>query len=67
VETEAAMKAALAAAEWDIVLSDYCMPTFSGPAALEVLQATGDDIPFIIISGTIGEETAVAALKAGGT
>src|SRR5713101_447285 len=65
VQTADAMKAALAFRSWDIVLSDYSMPGFSGPAALDVLKATGRDLPFIIISGTIGEETAVAALKAG--
>jgi len=41
------------------------MPQFSGPAALETLRSTGQDLPFIIISGTIGEETAVSALKSG--
>jgi signal transduction histidine kinase len=65
VQTAEAMKTALGRAHWDVVLSDYSMPMFSGPAALEVLQATGSDVPFIIVSGTIGEETAVAALKAG--
>jgi two-component system cell cycle sensor histidine kinase/response regulator CckA len=65
VQTAETMKEALAHATWDIVLSDYSMPAFSGPAALDVLQASGCDLPFIIISGTIGEETAVSALKAG--
>jgi PAS domain S-box-containing protein len=48
-----------------VVLSDYRMPRFSGLAALELLRATGLDLPFIIVSGTIGEEIAVAAMKAG--
>jgi PAS domain S-box-containing protein len=65
VQTAETMKEALEHATWDLVLSDYSMPTFSGPAALAVLQASGQDVPFIIISGTIGEETAVSALKAG--
>jgi signal transduction histidine kinase len=65
VQTEADMRKALDESTWDIVLSDYSMPLFSGPAALETLRSTGRDLPFIIISGTIGEETAVAALKAG--
>ncbi len=65
VDTADAMREALANSSWDVVLSDYAMPTFSGPRALETLQASGIDIPFIIISGTIGEETAVDALKAG--
>jgi two-component system cell cycle sensor histidine kinase/response regulator CckA len=65
VETADAMAAALGRTPWDIVLSDFSMPEFSGPAALALLKATGHDIPFIMISGTIGEETAVSALKAG--
>lgn len=51
--------------EWDIILSDYTMPGFSGVGALEVWNEKGLDIPFIIISGTIGEETAVMMMKAG--
>src|SRR5207237_6519041 len=65
VETADAMKEALGRGGWDIVLSDYSLPTFSAPEALRVNQAMGSDIPFIIVSGTIGEETAVSALKAG--
>jgi len=65
VETKADMQAALAYHKWDIILSDYSMPEFSAMGALETLKASGLDIPFIVISGTIGEETAVAALKAG--
>lgn len=65
VETAAAMEAALNAQEWDIVLSDYTMPWFSAPAALKILQEREIDIPFLIVSGSIGEETAVAAMKAG--
>ena len=65
VETAGEMKQALERGGWDIVLSDYSLPTFSAPDALRVKQALGVDIPFLIISGTIGEETAVSALKAG--
>src|SRR5216117_2755986 len=65
VETSEGMRAALTESRWDLVLSDYRMPRFSAPAALDVLQSAGLDLPFIIISGTIGEETAVSALKAG--
>jgi CheY-like chemotaxis protein len=66
VDTKDAMRAALDGdATWDLVLSDYSMPTFSAPEALRVLQATRHEVPFIIVSGTVGEETAVAALKAG--
>jgi DNA-binding NtrC family response regulator len=60
VQTAAEMRAALESSSWDLVLSDFSMPTFSGPAALELLKASGLDIPFIIVSGTIGEETAVS-------
>lgn len=64
VDTAAGMRAALAE-EWDIVLSDYTMPEFDARAALSILQQSGSDLPFIIISGVIGEETAIGALKAG--
>jgi PAS domain S-box-containing protein len=49
----------------DIVLSDYVMPDFSGPRALELLKKRGLGLPFIIVSGTIGEETAVEAIRSG--
>jgi two-component system, cell cycle sensor histidine kinase and response regulator CckA len=65
VQTAEAMKAALAHGVWDVVLSDYSLPTFSGLAALDLLKATSLDLPFILVSGTIGEETAVSALKRG--
>ena len=65
VDTVEAMRAALGRKSWDIVLADFKMPRFSGPAALELLKASGKGLPFIIVSGTIGEEEAVAAMKAG--
>jgi PAS domain S-box-containing protein len=65
VETAEDMKAALDRREWDIVISDYMMPKFSGLAALEVLKESGNDLPFIIVSGNIGEDIAVEAMKAG--
>jgi diguanylate cyclase (GGDEF)-like protein len=65
VETAQAMAAALAAQTWDIVISDYSMPDFSGLAALSVLKQSGLDLPFILVSGTVGEELAVEAMKAG--
>jgi len=65
VYTAAAMTAALAGREWDIVIADYTMPNFSAPAALKLLQKSGLDLPFIIVSGSIGEDIAVAAMKAG--
>src|SRR5215470_6858367 len=65
VDTADAMRAELENQAWDLVLSDYSMPSFSAPAALAVLKDKGLDLPFIIISGTVGEETAVAAMRAG--
>jgi len=65
VDTPEAMKAALLAKKWDVVVSDYVMPRFSALNALQVLKESGCDIPFIIVSGKIGEETAVEAMKAG--
>jgi two-component system, cell cycle sensor histidine kinase and response regulator CckA len=65
VETSEALIAALTNQKWDLVISDHSMPHFSGIAALEILTSTGSDLPFIFVSGTIGEETAVAALKKG--
>ena len=65
VETPEAMSAALASGEWDVVLSDFSMPHFNAVRALELLQASGQDLPFIIVSGSVGEETAVTAMKAG--
>lgn len=65
VQTAETMQLALNQRIWDLVLSDFSMPDFSAPQALELLKASGLDLPFIIISGTVGEETAVAALKAG--
>ena len=65
VETAEQMESALRAKPWDIILSDYNLPTFSAPEALKILQHSELDLPFIIISGGIGEATAVAAMKAG--
>ena len=65
VDTAAAMKAALQTQTWDIVLADYSIPGFGAPAALALLKESGIDLPFIIISGNIGEEIAVAMMKAG--
>lgn len=65
VETPEAMKAALLQKEWDIILSDYSMPRFTALAAFTILQESGLPIPFIIISGSIGEELAVQALHLG--
>ncbi|MBN1251603.1 MAG: response regulator [Bacteroidales bacterium] len=65
VDTAHEMQKMLKEKTWDIVLSDYVMPHFNGSEALKVLKKTGIDIPFIVISGTIGEEVAVEMMKAG--
>src|SRR5688572_26759058 len=64
VDTAAGMNEALDTKSWDIIISDYAMPTFSGLAAVAILRARGLDIPFILVSGTIGEEVAVEAMRA---
>ena len=65
VDNADAMSLALEQQQWDIVLADHSLPRFSGTAALALLQEKGLDLPFIIISGSIGDEIAVAAMKAG--
>jgi PAS domain S-box-containing protein len=65
VETTAAMRAALERAQWDIVIADWSTPMFSGRAALDLLKELRLDLPFIIVSGTLGEEHAVEAIRAG--
>jgi two-component system sensor histidine kinase UhpB len=65
VYSERSMRQALQENDWDLVISDYVLPGFSGLKALAMLKQQGKDIPFIIVSGMIGEETAVAAMKAG--
>ena len=65
VETAAGLADALAAGPWDIVLSDYTLPDFSGLLALRQVHAHDPDLPFIIVSGNIGEDVAVAAMRAG--
>ena len=65
VWTAPAMKAALQRQAWDIVISDYEMPNFGGFEALQLLKESGHDLPFILVSAVVSEETAVAAMKAG--
>ncbi len=65
VDTGAAMQAALARQSWDLVIGDHSMPHFSGAAALKLVREHSLDLPFICLSGTITEEMAVAAMKAG--
>jgi two-component system, cell cycle sensor histidine kinase and response regulator CckA len=59
------MKAALRRDKWDVILSDYSLPQFSAPAALALLRETGLDLPFIVVTGFIGEEQAASMMKAG--
>jgi two-component system cell cycle sensor histidine kinase/response regulator CckA len=66
VESRSALIAALEGGQtWDLIISDYSLPAFDAPGALGVVRERGLDMPFIIVSGTIGEETAVAAMRAG--
>lgn len=65
VETPEAMRDALDRERWEVVVSDHEMPRFSAPAALGILQEKGLDLPFIIVSGQIGEEVAAATIRAG--
>ncbi|MBW4482004.1 MAG: EAL domain-containing protein [Tildeniella torsiva UHER 1998/13D] len=65
VQTADDFRAALDGEEWDVVLSDYQMPHFSAPAALDLLQQHACDLPFIVVSGTVGEATAVDMMRAG--
>jgi len=59
------MRAALDSEKWDLVLSDYSMPNFSGKKAMKILRERNIEAPFIFVSGTIGEDTAIAGLKSG--
>src|SRR3989442_14023433 len=65
VDSAAPMEQALARQQWDLVIADYGIPNFNSMAALALLKERGHDLPFIIVSGTITEETAVATMKAG--
>jgi len=65
VETPEAMEKALGEKPWDLILSDYHLPRFSGLQALNVFLAAGKDIPFILVSGLIGEERAVEIMRNG--
>lgn len=65
VDTAEAMQEALIRSNWDLIISDHRMPRFSSLAALKVYHQNNLNIPFIVVSGSIGEETAVAAMKAG--
>ncbi|MCG6537371.1 MAG: response regulator, partial [Syntrophales bacterium LBB04] len=65
VDTAAAMSVALEREAWDMIIADYAMPGFNGTAALALFRGKGLDLPFIIVSGAIGEDIAVKAMKAG--
>ena len=65
VQNPAELTSAIDRHPWDVVLSDYTLPQFSGPAALKLLREKGLDVPFIVVSGTYGEEAAVDMMKAG--
>src|SRR5438105_9522901 len=63
VETASSMSAAFARCSWDLVISDYALPKFSGAAALSLFQERHLDIPFIIVSGALGEERDAELMK----
>jgi len=65
VTTAIEMQAALQLQEWDLVISDYSLPAFDGEAALAIVKAFNSDLPFILVSGTVGEEMAIKMMKAG--
>ncbi|MCM0081721.1 PAS domain S-box protein [Geomonas sp. Red32] len=65
VDTAPEMQEALDKEEWELVISDYLMPEFSGLAALQLLRDRGSDLPFIMVSGQLGEDVAVEAMRAG--
>ncbi len=65
VDDRAALEAALDRQTWDVILCDFTMPDFNGTDALALVRARGDDIPFIFVSGTMGEDVAVEAMRTG--
>lgn len=65
VQTADTMRRALDSGEFEAVISDWAMPAFSGPEALRIVRERGLDVPFIIVSGTVGDEEAVAAMRGG--
>src|SRR5262249_29245276 len=65
VDTAPALLAALESEPWDLITCDWLMPEFSAPEALDLLRERGVDSPIIIVSGEVGEEFAVSAMKNG--
>jgi DNA-binding NtrC family response regulator len=63
VETAEALDLLLDECQWDLIISDHDLPHFNAPTALGLVRRRSLDLPFIIVSGTIGEEVAVAAMK----
>ncbi len=67
VQTRADFLAALESGDFDLILADYSLPSFDGLAALKVAQEIRPEVPFVLVSGTLGEERAIEALKSGAT
>ena len=67
VETESAFRTALQQGGFDLILADYALPSFDGSSALRITRWQWPDLPFIFVSGTMGEEVAIDALKIGAT
>jgi signal transduction histidine kinase len=65
VETREEMERALSEGHWDVIITDYALPHFDGLAAFALVRQRGLEVPFLIVSGKIGEDVAVAAMKAG--
>ena len=65
VDTEPALRSAIAGQTWDMVISDFAMPLFDGLSAFRIVKAHSDEIPFIFVSGILGEERAVEAMRNG--
>ncbi len=65
VLTPAGLREALTTAEWDVIVSDHSLPEFSAPEAFALVREMNIDLPFIIVSGTVGEEVAVEAMRSG--
>ena len=65
VETEKDLRQRMADGDWDVVLSDHTMPLFDGASALRIVRELDPDVPFVFVSGTLGEKAAVAAIKGG--
>ncbi|HKB41476.1 MAG TPA: response regulator, partial [Gemmataceae bacterium] len=65
VETADALRSALHRGGWEVIISDYTMPRFSGLEALAITLQLASDVPFLMVSGTVGEEVAVESIKAG--